>query len=264
MKSICAITPTICDLMGIDPPAASEGRALDEITGSSDSPGAGALTRCLIFSPDAIGTALVGEYASVFLPISRYAPIRVDLRSVVPPKTPVCYASMFTGAGPAVHGITEYVKRAPACETIFDVLVREGRNVAIVAVEDSSMDVIFRGAGADQFAEPYDEAVLRRALDLIEADRHHLIVAYQQQYDDALHRGHPESRDALDALRQHAESFISLAVAADAAWSSHRYLLTFSPDHGAHYDPATGTGAHGDDVPEDMEVTHFFGFGPAR
>ena len=125
------------------------------------------------------------------------------------------------------------------------------------------MDMIFRGAGVDQFTEVYDEAVLGRTMALIEADRHHLIVAYQQEYDDTLHRGHPESEEALDALRRHVESFISLAATARAAWSGHRYLVTFSPDHGAHYDPEDGTGTHGDDIPEDMEVTHFFEFGPA-
>ena len=263
MNSICSITPTVCNLLGIEPPAASEAKALAEVTGAGLSPGSGAVTRCLIFSPDAVGTVLVRKYASLFPPVRRHAPIEVGLRSVMPPKTPVCYASMFTGARPALHGITKYVKRAPACETLFDILAREGRAAAIVAVKDSSMDMIFRGAGVDQFTESYDEAVLHRTMELIEADRHHLIVAYQQQYDDTLHRDHPESPAAMDALRRHVESFISLAAAAEAAWSKHRYLVTFSPDHGAHYDPAAGTGTHGDDIPEDMEVTHFFGFGPA-
>jgi hypothetical protein len=263
MNSICSITPTICDLLGFEPPAASEAEALEEVTGGRHGPGPGAVTRCLIFSPDAIGTVLVRKYASLFLPARQYAPIEVGLRSVMPPKTPVCYASMFTGARPAVHGITKYVKRAPACETLFDVLAREDRSTAIVAVKDSSMDTIFRGAEVEQFTESYDEAVLHRSIELIEAGRHHVIVTYQQRYDDTLHRDHPESPAALDALRGHVESFIALAAAARAAWSGHCHLVTFSPDHGAHYDPATGTGTHGDDVPEDMEVTHFLGLGPA-
>ncbi|MDI6739578.1 MAG: hypothetical protein QME74_04355 [Candidatus Edwardsbacteria bacterium] len=35
-------------------------------------------------------------------------------------------------------------------------------------------------------------------------------------------------------------------------------MLIFAPDHGAHLDPATGKGVHGDDIPEDMLVTRFF------
>ena len=157
MNSICSITPTICNLLGIEPPAASDAEVLGEVTGGSRSPSPGAVTRCLVFSPDAIGTVLVRKYASLFGPVRQSAPIEVGLRSVIPPKTPVCYASMFTGAQPAVHGITKYVKRAPACETLFDVLAREGLSTAVAAVKDSSMDMIFRGAGVDQFTEAYDE-----------------------------------------------------------------------------------------------------------
>lgn len=261
MNSICSITPTISLLLGIEAPAASQASALEQVAGAAPSPGPGGLGRCLIFSPDAIGTALVRKYGSLFLPVRRHAPVEVGLRSVMPPKTPVCYASMFTGAPPAVHGITEYVKRPPACETVFDVLAREGRAAAIVAVKASSMDTIFRPSGVDHFTESDDEKVLVRTNALIKADRHQIIVSYQQRYDDILHREHPESREAMEAVRRHVSDFASLAAAVRSAWDKHRYLITFSPDHGAHYDPAAGTGDHGDDIPEDMQVTHFFGFG---
>jgi hypothetical protein len=262
MNSICSITPTICSLLGVSPPAASEADALVEVVGSLGSPRSGAIDRCLIFSPDAIGSGLVRKYSSLFLRVGRHAPIEVGLQSVMPPKTPVCYASMFTGALPSVHGITEYVKRAPACETLFNVLVRTGLSTAIVAVKDSTMDTIFRQTGVDHFTETYDKAVLDRTRELIKADRHHLIVAYQQEYDDTLHREHPESAAAMEAVRRHVGSFVSLAAVVRRVWGGRRYLIAFSPDHGAHYDAAKGTGTHGDDVPEDMEVTHFFGLGP--
>jgi hypothetical protein len=261
MNSICSITPTICRLLGIPRPAACRAEPLREVTETAGGSQAGPSTRCLIFSPDAVGSVLVGKHASLFLPVRIRAPIEVPLRSVIPPKTPVCYASMFTGAPPEVHGIEEYVMRAPACETVFDVLTRTGHSTAIVAVKGSTMDTIFRSTGADQFTEACDEAVLRRTISLIERDRHQVIVAYQQQYDDILHRGHPESAEALDAVRAHVDSFHALAAAAGAAWGSHRYLVAFSPDHGAHFDRSLGAGAHGDDTPDDMHVTHFFGLG---
>ena len=248
--------------MGVQDPAGCEAAPLSEVTDAGHLQASGAVDRCLIFTPDAIGKTFIRRYDSLFLRVRQYAPIEVSLRSVVPPKTPVCYASMFTGARPQTHGITEYVRRAPACESIFDVLDREGLSAAIVAVEHSTMDTIFRPTGVDHFTEAYDEAVFDRTLELIEADKHNLIVAYQQEYDDTLHREHPESAGAMEAVRRHVESFASLAAALKSAWSAHRYLIAFSPDHGAHHDPATGTGTHGDDVPDDMEVTHFFGFGP--
>jgi hypothetical protein len=130
-----------------------------------------------------------------------------------------------------------------------------------VAVKDSSLDTIFRGSGVEQFSESYDQDVTSRTAQLIEASRHDLIVAYQQEYDDILHRCHPESPEALKAVRRHVESFASLAGVCGRAWTDHHYLIAFSPDHGAHFDPATGTGNHGEDIAEDMEVTHFFGLG---
>jgi hypothetical protein len=260
MKSICSIAPTIARVLGIAPPAACSAAPLEEVTGAARSRDVGRIARCLVFSPDAVGTVLVRRYASLFDPAWREAPVKVELRSVMPPKTPVCYASMFTGAEPAVHGIREYVKRAPASESIFDVVVREGLRTAIVAVKDSTLDTIFRTAGVDQFTEAYDEAVFERTAELIEAGTYRLIIAYQQRYDDTLHRGDPESDEALGAVRQHVETFLSLAALTRSAWSGSRSLITFSPDHGAHYDPVSGTGSHGEDIPEDMEVTHFFGW----
>ena len=121
------------------------------------------------------------------------------------------------------------------------------------------MDTIFRQTGVDQFTETSDKAVLDRTKELIDADRHQLIVAYQQEYDDTLHRDHPESAAAIEAVRRHVDSFVSLAAVVKSVWARRLHLIAFSPDHGAHYDEAKGTGTHGDDVPEDMEVTHFFG-----
>jgi hypothetical protein len=262
MNSICSIAPTVCRLLGVASPASCEAEALDEVTGPVARSGTGTIERCLIFSPDAIGTALVRKHASLFLPARRYAPIEVCLRSVMPPKTPVCYASMFTGARPVVHGITEYAKRAPGCESLFDVLAREGRSAAIVAVRGSTMDTIFRHTGVDQFTGSYDEAVLDRTVSLIQDDTYEFIVAYQQEYDDTLHREHPESPAAMEAVGRHVKTFLSLAAVVEAVWGGRPYLIAFSPDHGAHYDPATGTGAHGKDVPEDMEVSHFFDLSP--
>jgi hypothetical protein len=247
--------------MGIQPPEDSGSELLDEVVTRSQKWGKGLITRALIFSPDAIGTSLVRGHGSLFAPLDKYVPIRIGLRSVVPPKTPVCYASMFTGAVPGVHGITRYVKQAPRSETIFDVAAREGKKVAIVAVKDSSLDLIFRQSSVEQFSEVYDQAVTNRTMDLIEVDRYDLIVVYQQEYDDTLHRQHPESQEALEAVGRHVESFTKIAQTVGSKWSRHRYMIAFSPDHGAHFDSAIGTGTHGDDVPEDMEVTHFFGLG---
>jgi hypothetical protein len=166
---------------------------------------------------------------------------------------------MFTGRPPASHGIRTYEKPVLRCETLFDRLVSAGKRVAIVAVRDSSIDRIFRGRAIDYFSERYDPEVTERTLRLLEEDRHDFVLAYHQEYDDTLHRTTPRSEEAVEALKKHVDAFVRLARAAHEHWAPYDRVLGFVPDHGAHVDPQTGKGTHGLDIPEDMEVRHFYG-----
>jgi hypothetical protein len=49
------------------------------------------------------------------------------------------------------------------------------------------MKRILRGRAIDYFAEACDPEVTGRALQLLEDDRHDVIVAYHQEYDDEMH-----------------------------------------------------------------------------
>ena len=52
--------------------------------------------------------------------------------SMVPPVTPVCFASMYSGLLPEKHGIKEYIKPVLKCRTVFDVVSEKGKKCAIV------------------------------------------------------------------------------------------------------------------------------------
>src|SRR5258706_14345046 len=56
------------------------------------------------------------------------------------------------------HGIKRYERPVLSCDTIFDALARAGKKVAIVAVRDSSIDLIFRERPIDYFSPTYDAA----------------------------------------------------------------------------------------------------------
>jgi len=185
------------------------------------------------------------------------------MRAAFPPKTPVCFAEMFTGAGPSVHGISRYEKPVLACDTLFDAVIRGGGRAAIAAVEDSSIDRIFRGRDVDYHPGPDDAAVLDSALELIVRDGHDLVVVYQPAYDDLLHRSDPFGPEALTALEGHVRAFELLSDAVMEYWAGHPRVSVFAPDHGAHLDAGSGRGDHGLDIPEDMEVEHFWRFDPA-
>ena len=138
-------------------------------------------------------------------------------------------------------------------------MVAAGRKAAIVAVQDSSIDRIFRERAIDYYSETYDSEVTQRALGLLEADRHDFILVYHQEYDDTLHRTTPRAAEAVDAMRRHVASFVELVEATDRFWGAYDRMLGFVPDHGGHIDPGTGRGTHGIDIPEDMDVRHFYG-----
>jgi hypothetical protein len=84
-------------------------------------------------------------------------------------------------------------------------------------------------------------------------------VAYHQEYDDTLHKSHPQSEAAIKAVRNHVDSFVKIANQCQLSWKKYNRLVMFAPDHGAHIDPDTGKGTHGKDIPEDMNINHFCG-----
>ena len=256
-----------------------------------------AAQRVLVYAADAIGRVFLDNHPEMRKRLVAASDVQVELRSMIPPKTPVCFASMFTGAPPEVHGIRKYERPVLTCDTLFDALARRdmtaktgtvpqrvGRScsgglspvfatdpvpsrtrkrVAIVAVKDCSMDIIFRNRAIDYFSEEDDAAVLKRTLSLLSVDRYDFIVSYNQEYDDTLHRTRHDGPEALAAASRHVETFVRLSRAIEEHWAGHNRALLFVSDHGAHFDAAKGKSDHGEDIPEDMDVLHFWRFGTA-
>ncbi|MEN8171901.1 MAG: hypothetical protein ABFS03_03385 [Chloroflexota bacterium] len=258
LGSILSLTPTICHLLGVKPPSVSDEPALDIVISTLeevDFP----LEKCLIVAQDAIGAHLWRSHENELRKILPLVPLRVPLRSVLPPVTPVCFASIFTGAQPDVHGIHRYTRPVLECDTFFDALVRADKKVTIVSVENSSIDLIFRNREIAYFSEPNDKAVVERTLEVIRGDKYDVIVAYQADYDDNLHQTEPFSPICIQALGQHIQDFKEMAGAANQHWADKRHVVVFAPDHGAHTDPSSGKGDHGLDIPEDMDLFHCYG-----
>jgi len=245
------------------PTAAAEG-VYDDVVATAGAALTGPASRVLCYCPDALGTHFVDRYADVFAPVRAAAPVAVAVRAILPTITPVNFASLFTGATPAVHGVAGTVRPVVATDSLFDAWPRAGVRVALVAVKGSSLDLIFRGRPVDYYVEDYDPAVTARAAELIAGGRHDVVVVYHQEYDDCLHRTTPESEEALRAAANHAAAFATLAAVARERWRGADRMVCFAPDHGAHVNAATGRGTHGADVTEDRDVTHFFGFGAGR
>ncbi len=104
MPCITAVTPTICKMMGVSAPAIAAPDYIKIIIRAAESKGVDKIDKCLVYAPDAIGLQMYQNAPLLFDAILKHAPIAVPLTSVIPSITPVCYASMFTGARPEIHG----------------------------------------------------------------------------------------------------------------------------------------------------------------
>lgn len=256
MYGIDSVTPTVCRLMNIDPPEGASAKPITEIIKAAKGK---KIEKTLLYAPDAIGEWLFQRHKNEFSEVIKEAPIQVPVRSMTPSYTPVCYGSMFTGMKPGEHGITRYMKPVLTVETLFDAAEKAGKKVALVAVKDCSIDLIFRERKIDYYTEKYDPEVNQRVLDLLESHDYDLIVAYNQEYDDLMHDSTPTDPEAIEAFRRHLKAFKQLADAFNKRYQGRNRVIAFLPDHGTHVDPESGKGSHGTESPDDMEVRHFWG-----
>lgn len=212
----------------------------------------GSMDRVVLYNPDAVAQWVFEKYRGLFAPILRLNPLVVPMRSPLPPVTPVCFASMYSGVGPSVHGIRKYEKPVLKVRTLFDDLPSKGRKVALVSTAKDSMARIFLNRNIDYFVYPDKEKCNRKALELITRDKYDLIVLYNGDYDHFMHRVSPTGKRALRALREDVDTFLSLHEA-----MGKRSLLVFAPDHGCH-EVCRFFGSHGIDEAMDRNVLHFY------
>ncbi len=255
---LTSLTGSLCKAMGVEPPEFSQGeisQLVDYVFSNTDGK---PVDRVLMYNPDAIGQYSYEKYADKFEAMRKYAPLELNMISVVPPKTPVCFGSMYTGANPETHGIQHYVKSLITIDSIFDALIRAGKKPCIVTVKNSSLSKIFNGKNMDYYCEDYDNEVVARAVELIKKDAHDFIVVYNQEFDDVMHRSHPNSKRSQKALDHHAQSFDILARHVEQYWKTHDTLIGCATDHGTHREWYL-LGQHGKNIPEDMNIKHYYG-----
>ncbi len=258
-SSICisSVARTAADLLGIEAPK-DAAPAIEAVKKKAAARfGAPRVDRVLLYNPDAIALWLYQKYTKLLEPAICASDMQLPMLSVMPSVTPVCFATMYSGVMPEVHGIRSYVKPVLKVDTLFDALLRAGKRPAIVSTAGDSISQIFLEREMDYFIYDTPEECNAKALELIEADAYDLITLYNGNYDGTMHRFAPESKEALDVLAKNAEVYAELRAAVEKHWSGHRTLLGFCPDHGCH-EIDGGLGSHGLEMPEDMNVVHMY------
>ncbi|MEA5039543.1 MAG: hypothetical protein VB086_06860 [Clostridiaceae bacterium] len=250
---ITGVAASVAAALGIDPPHLAE-KADGRITALL---GGRTVGRVLLYNPDAVALWIYEKYRAKFAPLQPLALSALPMTSVMPSVTPVCFASMYTGALPEIHGIRTYVKPVLTCDTLFDAALRAGLRVALVSTEGDSISKIFLNRAMDYYIYKTPEECNAKAEELLTQDRYDLLTVYNGDYDANMHRCGPEGAAALDALDANVAAFLRLSAAAKSGWKGTPGLLCFAPDHGCH-EIDGNLGSHGLDMLEDMNVIHFY------
>ncbi|MBR4749209.1 MAG: hypothetical protein IK083_06540 [Abditibacteriota bacterium] len=214
--------------------------------------------RLFMYDPDAVAQWIWDRYPSLFGEVRRL-PLQLPLTSVMPSVTPVCFATLYTGALPRVHGITKYEKPVVQTPSLFDAFIAAGKRCAIVADTDSSMSRLWLEKDMDYYVYDTLSEVNARAMELICRDEHDFIAVYNGNYDALMHKTGPESLEALAEARANSAVFGEFVSLIRSRWQGHDTLAGFAMDHGCHLIDA-GCGSHGLDMPEDMDIVHSYEF----
>lgn len=259
--SITGIAAALCHAMNAQAPeqAAPPIQSLENLV-FDRTHGKGA-DRLFMYNPDAIGLWLYQKYTEKFDPVLRHTQLNIPLCTVMPSVTPVCFGSLYTGAQPEAHGIRRYEKPVIRIDTVFDALIRAGKRIAVLADTTSSIAKIFLERDMDYFIYDTIEEIDSKAQELIEEDKHDVIVVYHANYDSTMHKNGTEADVSLQALDKNIAAFDAFCRAIKAHWQQHNTLVGFAMDHGCH-DIDGGCGSHGLDMAEDLNIMHFYGVFP--
>lgn len=260
-NSICItkVASSILNIMGLDIPECMDS-PIDILAKLSDYKlNKEKADRVVIYNPDAVAMWLYQKYTHMFEKAICCSDVSLPMLSVMPSVTPVCFASMYSGVLPQIHGINTYIKPVLRVNTVFDTLLKAQKRVALVSTTNDSISMIFLERQMDYFIYDSVEEVNSKAIELIEKDEHDVIVIYNGNYDTTMHKHGTQAEASLEALKNNIDFYQKIVDKIKKCWSNHNTFYGFAPDHGCH-DIDGNCGSHGLDMVEDMNVVHFYGF----
>jgi len=222
-----SIAPTVGRLLNVRPPAQSAGVVVDEIIDDM-----GLHDRIAVVVLDAFGIATWKRYEGLTPNFNLIANQHLlHVRSVLPPKTPVNFATMVTGAPSDVHNIRDRAEPLNV-ETIFHVLSEASMKSAAVGRASSTAGILlsrfadYKGIAASNL----DEEVLQLAVEIVRERSPEFIIMQLLDIDDAGHKfglAGDEIRTAASDIDRHLGELLPYLAEGG-------YGLIVLADHGAH------------------------------
>ena len=252
---ITQVASTVLNLVGVER-ATGMANPIPEVMEACG--GFGGCDRVFMHNPDGIAQWIFNKYKKFSGAAYQASTLALEMLSVVPPVTPVCFGSMYSGLQPKYHGIQAYEKPVLKCATIFDCLIEAGKKVAIVSTKGDSISLIFLERNMDYFIYKSVSECNKKAKELIKEDKYDVIVLYNTDYDYWMHRSSPTGIPALHALKTNFKTYMELNELIKNDWGNkHKTALAFAPDHGCHR-MAGILGTHGIEKPCDMNIVHLW------
>ena len=239
------IAPTISKLLNIRSPAQSAGTAVNEIIDDM-----GHQNRLAVIVLDAFGIATWERYKELTPNFNLIANQHLlYVRSVLPSKTPVNFATMATGAPSDVHKIRDRAQLLTV-ETVFHVLSEASMKSAAAGRASSSVGILL-----SKFADykviansNLDEELTQLAVKIIQKESPEFMLMQLLDVDDTGHKSglaSDEIKTAISDIDRHlGELLPCLAVGG--------YGLMVLADHGAHQ--AGGRATHDGSLDDDLIV----------
>lgn len=258
-NSIADMTPTVCDAAGLRLPKTATANPISEVLEPMRKAFDGRpVQKVFLYCGDCLGDVLLQKYPVDFHDVLAISDAVIKSANVMKTVTPVCFATIFCGAGPESHGIHVYEKPVVKIETLFDVFLEAGKKIAIFSMPDNSVITIFRERNIDYIECKSDaEAAAAAIRALNDGNDYDLIVVHDCEYDTVMHQTGTESPESEAARRAVLKRWVETVTAVDEAWRDFDHLAVLISDHGSHNNQ-NGKGVHGEDVLSDAVVNHFY------
>jgi hypothetical protein len=268
--SLDTLCGALCYAIGVEKPAHAADPSQKLVKYIDEKLGGGKVDRILMYNPDAVSQWVYERHPYYTQEVVENTELELPLATVYPPVTPVCFGTMYTGAQPKVHGITEYRKSLITIDSFFDALIRAGKKPLIIAYASCSMAKIYLERDMDYIHLDTVDQVNAAAAKAILEDRHDVIIVYNGNYDARAHRWGPESPMTMAELKCNSRTFAMLSDMVKSNWKHHNTLVGWAMDHGNHwvepYVTKSGKityGSHGEYTPEDINIVHRYQIYPA-
>ena len=86
-----------------------------------------------------------------------------------------------------------------------------------------------------------------------------VVISFLALNKGYMHRFSPEGKRSLKALKENIETYSMLLDRVEEKWKGHSTAIAFAPDHGCHKWLGI-LGNHGERIPKDMNIRHFWTF----